>query len=180
MGTALVPILRVGTGLPGPGRPISKPFDQDIADEIVDRLSNGEFMISICADERIPSVGTVARWERENPAFRMDVALARDIGGQCHVEMAATIAATPHDGRSTLYRSDGTMEMRREDAVQARKLAAWGYLEAAKKLAPGRFSDRPLVGDGATINNVTVNNVTLENTPQEAAEIYSDKLKSIG
>lgn len=145
---ALVP-LRIGAGLPGPGRLPADDFDPAIAELILDRLSNGEFMIQICAEEGMPSVTKLARWERQNPAFSKDVARARTLGARCLMEMGILVAITPGEGRTMTYRSDGSIEMRKEDPVAARKLAAWGYLEAAKKIAPAEFGDKVALTGGS-------------------------------
>lgn len=50
------------------GRPSS--YDPIIADEIIERLSNGEPMTAICRDKKMPSFPAVMRWEEANPDFR--------------------------------------------------------------------------------------------------------------
>jgi hypothetical protein len=144
---ALVP-LRIGTGLPGPGRPSS--YDPEIAAEILERLSNGEFLIRICAEEGMPSISAVNRWEMKDAAFSKEVARARALGARCWMEQAMEIGLTPKDGRKVTYRSDNTIEMTREDAVAARKLASWVLMEGAKKMSPAQFGDKVTVqGDAA-------------------------------
>jgi len=52
----------------------------EIIDEILDRLSSGEPMARICADEHMPSFRSVWRWEDEDDAFRQLSARAREHG----------------------------------------------------------------------------------------------------
>ena len=49
------------------GRPSS--YTQEIADEICERLAEGEPLARICRDERMPSYSCVRRWEAENEEF---------------------------------------------------------------------------------------------------------------
>lgn len=130
------------------GRPV-EPFNQPVADEIVERLSAGEFLNRICEDPAMPSVGTVFNWGRKFPKFAESVAQAREAGSLCWVEQGMEIAMTPADGRVVTYRSDGSMELRREDAVQARKLAAWALFEGAKKICPNKFGDKVALTGGS-------------------------------
>lgn len=177
---ALVPIS--GVVQRGRGRPPLE-FDQDIADEIVERLSNGEFLVRILEGPDMPSVMTVWRWGEAHPEFKVAIAHARDLGSDGWVERGIEVAITPEDGRVITYRSDGSVELRREDAVASRKLAAWGFMEGAKRMNPRKYGDRVALdgaGGNTMIINGNVNNVTLENTPQEAAEIYAEKLKNLG
>jgi hypothetical protein len=59
------------------GRPLS--FTQKLADQICERLAEGESLISICADESMPGRATVNRWLRDEAfvSFRDQYARAR-------------------------------------------------------------------------------------------------------
>lgn len=50
------------------------------AQEIIDRLSKGEPMTHICADDWLPTDRTVRRWIEEDAGFASDIARAREIG----------------------------------------------------------------------------------------------------
>jgi hypothetical protein len=45
------------------------PFSEPAAIEICERVSSGEFLINICADEHMPTVRRVTQWLREGPEF---------------------------------------------------------------------------------------------------------------
>lgn len=132
----------------------------------------------------MPSSMTVYGWRDQDPVFDKDFARARELGGLAWVEEGMDVARHIETGAVTTFRSDGTVEMRREDMLGHRRLKVDTYFKAAAVICPGKFGQKvinqTLAGDGATIINGNVNNVTLENTPQEAAEIYAEKLKSIG
>jgi hypothetical protein len=51
------------------------PFSEPLAIEICERVSSGELLINICADEHMPTVRRVTQWLRENLEF---AALYRD------------------------------------------------------------------------------------------------------
>lgn len=60
------------------GRPSKKT--PQLVEEIVERLSNGEPLARICADEHMPSFSTVWRWEDADEEFRNLSARAREHG----------------------------------------------------------------------------------------------------
>jgi hypothetical protein len=45
------------------------PFSEPIAIEICERVSSGELLINICADEHLPTVRRVTQWLRESQEF---------------------------------------------------------------------------------------------------------------
>lgn len=59
------------------GRP--SIFSKDMADSILDRISDGESLRRICADDAMPGQTTVYRWLRENEEFRQQYACAREL-----------------------------------------------------------------------------------------------------
>jgi len=58
--------MRKGSIMPG-GRPSG--YNETIASEIVERLSNGEPLKKICKDSHMPHYVTVLKWQRANPEF---------------------------------------------------------------------------------------------------------------
>ena len=45
------------------------PFSEPVAVEICERISSGELLINICADEHLPTVRRVTQWLRESQDF---------------------------------------------------------------------------------------------------------------
>ena len=45
------------------------PFSEPVAIEVCERISSGELLINICADEHMPTVRRVTQWLRESPEF---------------------------------------------------------------------------------------------------------------
>jgi hypothetical protein len=70
------------TAKPKSSKPVGRPssFNDKIAAEICDRLSEGEPLARICADDGMPDFSTVWRWEQSNEEFRNLSARAREVG----------------------------------------------------------------------------------------------------
>jgi hypothetical protein len=47
------------------------PFSEPLAIEICERVSSGELLINMCADEHLPTVRRVTQWLRENNDFAL-------------------------------------------------------------------------------------------------------------
>jgi len=54
------------------------PFNQDIADEILNRLADGQSLRKICLDENMPDGSVIRKWLSRNPDFARQYAYARD------------------------------------------------------------------------------------------------------
>jgi hypothetical protein len=75
------------------GRPSS--YSQTVADEICERLGNGEPLKVICRDAHMPGFVTVWRWEQSNEEFRNLSARAREIGTHNMADDCIAIADNP-------------------------------------------------------------------------------------
>lgn len=73
-----------------PGRPST--FTQKVADEICERLSQGEPLRQICRDERMPSWRTVYDWKAAHADFAARIAHAREAGFDAIAEECLEIA----------------------------------------------------------------------------------------
>lgn len=73
-----------------PGRPST--FTQEVADEICERLSQGEPLRQICRDERMPAWQTVYGWKAANEEFSKRIAGAREAGFDAIAEECLEIA----------------------------------------------------------------------------------------
>ncbi|MXO67779.1 terminase small subunit protein [Altererythrobacter marinus] len=54
-------------------------FDQELADKILDRISDGESLRKICCEDDMPGQTTVYRWLRQDEEFRQQYASAREL-----------------------------------------------------------------------------------------------------
>lgn len=125
------------------GRNITKPFTQELADEICERLAKGESLRSICRDEHVPSLTTVLRWVEEKPEFSEQYARAREAQADT---LADEIISIADDDAEDVNRS----RLR----VDARK---W----VASKLKPKRYGDKIDHNHGGGIT------ITLESDAEE-------------
>lgn len=71
---------------------LRKPFNQDIADEICERLIMGESLRSICKDSHIPDAVTISKWLANTPAFVTQYASAREAYADAEFEKIQEIA----------------------------------------------------------------------------------------
>ena len=55
-------------------------YTEQLADEICERIANGETLRAICRDDHMPCWGTVYNWRDENESFAARIARARDMG----------------------------------------------------------------------------------------------------
>lgn len=123
------------------GRPSS--FTQEIADEICERLSNGEPLAAICRDDHMPGVRTVYDWSEAHEKLSADIAGARARGFD---KIAADCLDIADDGSNDYVvkkRPDGE-EYDAFDAehVQRSKLRIETRLKLLAKWDPKRYGEK--------------------------------------
>jgi len=69
----------------------------DVREQILDRLRNGESLISICKSDGFPSARTVQRWQNDDEEFDVAVTHAREEGFHYLAEQARIRAQTAED-----------------------------------------------------------------------------------
>lgn len=87
-----------------PGRASS--FTQKIADEICERIADGESLRAVCRDAGMPPASTVCRWLVENAAFSEQYARARESQADKFAEEIVDIADTEPDPQRARVRVD--------------------------------------------------------------------------
>ena len=132
---------------PAVSRPAHRPSDycEEIADEICWRLTHGEPLVRICADDRLPHVATIYRWLVRHAEFRDRYAQAREEQADTNADEILKIADemppeyTDDKGRTTIDHGYLAWQKQR---IDARK---W----TAMKLKPKKYGDKlALGGDG--------------------------------
>lgn len=114
------------------GRP--SDFTPEIANEICERLINGESLRRICRDDGMPNASTVCRWLGQNEEFRKQYAHAREVQADTYADEIVDIA-------------DGDVS-EDADAAVAAQLAARDRLRVdarkwvASKLAPKKYGEK--------------------------------------
>src|SRR5947209_5175497 len=73
-------------------RPGSIEYDPVLADEILERLADGDSLASICCDEEMPDERSVRRWARNHGDFGAKYAVARRLGYEKRADKLLEIA----------------------------------------------------------------------------------------
>lgn len=110
------------------GRP--SIFSEELADEICERIADGESLRSICRDDEMPSKATVFRWLAEKQDFQDQYTRAREAQADSLVDDMLDIA----DGKKALLEGCDPDVQRDRLAVETRKWIA-GKLK-------GKYSDK--------------------------------------
>lgn len=137
------------------GRPSS--YTEAVGDEICERISNGESLRQICADESLPSRSSVFRWldDPEMVAFRNQYARAHEFQAEHYAAEIVGIA----DEEVTMVRAEkhgtkdedgnGNTEVVFDAAAVARnRLRVDARKWVASKLSPKKYGDRLGLTDG--------------------------------
>lgn len=114
----------------GPGRPTT--YTQKAADEIVRRLSAGETLTDICADDHMPATRTVSDWKAAHPDFSADFGRARDAG----YDAIASRARKTARGQNEDAGGDSSGDVQRD------KLIIETDLKLLAKWDPRRYGDK--------------------------------------
>jgi hypothetical protein len=115
------------------GRP--SKYTQKIADEICERLAEGESLRRICLTPSMPKKSTVFRWLASNQEFRDQYAMSRE----CQADVLADEIIDIADGKRAEYEGGEADVQRDRLAVDARK---W----VAAKLKAKVYGDKALLG----------------------------------
>lgn len=113
-------------------------YTEEIATEIVERLSEGEFLRVICRDEHMPSWRSVYRWIEANKGFAARIAHARILGFDAIAEESARLLDEPPERCDTQFGDKvdpGYVQWQKNRAEQRLKLLAkWSPKKYGEKL----------------------------------------------
>ena len=135
---------------PGPpkgsgGRP--SKYGRELAEEIIQRLSEGEPLRQICRDNHMPEWRTIYDWMYRDPELAAAIARAREIGYDKMAEEVLQIADTPMMGQVQTIDDKGST-VRTEDMLGHRKLQIETRLKLLAKWNPKKYGERvALAGD---------------------------------
>lgn len=116
-------------------------FTQEIADEILRRLSSGEPLAQICRDEEMPSVSSVYRWIEAVEEFAEGFARARAEGFDQIALDCLKIADEQEAGEIITDTPDGKT-IKTEDMLGHRKLRIETRLKLLAKWDPKRYGEK--------------------------------------
>lgn len=135
------------------GRPSS--YTDEIAEEICERLANGESLPAILATEGMPAQKTVYRWLEANEDFRQRYAHARAQQADHYADQIVTIADTAEDANKARLQID------------ARK---W----VAAKLLPKKYGERTTTAIEGGEKPLEVREVTQTEIARRLAAILTE------
>lgn len=124
------------------GRPTL--YTQELADQICERLANGESMRSVCRDDKMPCMTSVFKWLREKAEFAQQYARAKEESADALFEELLDIAdngtndwmeTQGKDGENIGWKLNGEAMQRSRLRVDTRK---W----ALSKLKPKKYGER--------------------------------------
>lgn len=118
------------------GRPTI--FSQELADEICERLADGESLKAICAAPEMPNRSTVFRWLASNKDFCDTYARARE--AQADV-LADEILVIADDGSNDTYETDDGPRVN-QDVIARSRLRVDARKWIAAKLKPKVYAER--------------------------------------
>ena len=141
------------------GRP--SIYTEELADEICERISQGESLVKICQRDDMPGYTTVSRWRADNERFRLRFARARedaadflsyeikDIADTQQVGEIITQRAVMVEGEP-LVNDDGnallTTEIKRADMIDHRRLRIDTRIKLMQMLKPKTYAPKPAPG----------------------------------
>jgi hypothetical protein len=127
-------------------------YSQEVADEICERMSNGEPLREICRDDRMPAWRTVYAWQEAKPEFRARIAYAREMGEEAIAQDCMRIADTPLLGEEVEESANG-MKIKRGDMLGHRKLQIETRLKLLAKWNPRKWGEKVDVNHGGQTEN---------------------------
>lgn len=125
-------------------------FTRQLADEICERLGEGEPLRQICRDERMPHWTTVYDWKAANEEFSLRITRAREAG---HDAIAADCLRIADDGLNDSYLDDDGNKRTDVDVIQRSKLRIETRLKLLAKWDPKRYGERMDVNHGGQDGN---------------------------
>lgn len=118
-------------------------YSPEIVDAICDRMTNGQGLLKICADEDMPSRVTVYRWLDNNPDFRQRFARAREAQMDYYAEQILSIAFDESGDIILEQGKDGkTSAVANHAKVQRDRLKVDTLKWTAARLFPKRYGDK--------------------------------------
>jgi len=158
------------------GRPTL--FTKDLADQICERLADGESMRSIARDDSMPSCSSIFKWIRENIEFSQQYDRAKVESADALVEDMLDIADNEAgqplliDGKPLMIDEKPVMTKDGPSVAHAR-LRVDTRKWAASKLKPKKYGDSLAIGGSG--NLPPIQSVTID--PAEYAEIRKKMLE---
>lgn len=159
---------------------MSRPSDysQELADLICERLTQGESLRGICADEEMPHAGTVCRWLARHVEFREQYTLAREAQAELHADEMIEIADNGSNdwmkknfGEDTRWVENGEALRRSALRIDTRK---W----VAAKLLPKKYGEKIAVGGSKDMDPIETKDMSANDLGRRIAFALAQAVKS--
>jgi hypothetical protein len=121
-------------------------YTVEMADEIVERISEGETLREICRGENAPSWKTVYRWIESNSDFATRIARARELGEDAIAQECLEIADNATNDWMAQNGDDNDGYRLNGEHVQRSKLRIDTRLKLLAKWNPKKYGDKVQVG----------------------------------
>jgi hypothetical protein len=131
-------------------------YSPEIADEICQRLSDGESLRGICGDLHMPSESAVRFWVLDDVnGFAAQYARAREVGYLRLAEEILQIADTPVTGTKSVSKATG-MEITEGDMIEHRRLQVDTRKWMLAKMLPKVYGDKQQVEHSGAVDIATI------------------------
>lgn len=119
-------------------RPKGRPSDytQELADEICERLSEGQSLRTVCSDDKMPSRKTVFSWMRKHPDFLNQYTRAKQESADA---LAEEILDISDDAEAAIK---GTAEKKSSAIAQAYRLRVDTRKFIMAKMKPKKYGEK--------------------------------------
>lgn len=132
-------------------------FNDKDAAEIVARLSKGEPLTHICADDWLPCDDTVREWAKANDAFSRDIARAREAGFDAIALECLDIADNTENDTKWVGGDEGNERaVANSEWISRSKLRVETRLKLLAKWDPKRYGDKLALGQAEDLGPLTV------------------------
>ncbi len=121
------------------GRP--SEFNQEVADEICERLADGESLRSICSGDDMPRKATVFRWLGQFDAFRDQYTRAREIQADALFDDVLSIADNSKNDWMEANGKDDAGWLLNGDNIRRSQLRIDARKWMAGKLRPKKYGE---------------------------------------
>ncbi len=145
---------------PTAGRPSS--FSDDVADDICERIADGESLRSICAADGMPNKATVFRWLRGNEAFRDQYVRAKEAQAEALADEIVDIADDGHNDWMKRRYGEDERWVENGEAIQRSRLRVDARKWVASKLLPKKYGDRQMLEHSGPDGGPIEGKITIE------------------
>lgn len=121
--------------------PRQSEFTQEVADEICERLADGESLRSICSEDNMPRKATVFRWLGQFERFRDQYTRAREVQADALFDDVLSIADNSKNDWMEANGKDDAGWMLNGDNIRRAQLRIDARKWMAGKLRPKKYGD---------------------------------------